>query len=137
MSNQAIITKRGDVYDTLEAIDRGGLSKELGAAFRKATLASLNTMKKSKVIVEITIDPDTKTDPLAMRVAGVVKTKLPEAALRASIFYPSPSGELSREHPYQRDIEDKGFSDTPHQNKIAHDPATGEILQEGGGALVE
>ncbi len=66
MNNQAVITKRGDVYDTLEAIDRGGLSKELGAAFRKATLASLNTMKKSKVIVEITIDPDTKTHPLAM-----------------------------------------------------------------------
>lgn len=131
--------KRGDVYDTLEAIDRGGLSKELRHAFRKATLASINTMRKSKVTIEITIDPDTKTDPLAMRVSGSVKAKLPETPIRASIFYPSASGDLSREHPHQRDIEDAGYAELPHpsQKKPAHDPETGEILQEGGGAVTE
>lgn len=133
------VAKRRDVYETLDAIDRGELSNQLQSALRKATVASINTMRKSKVTIEITIDPDTKTDPLAMRISGSVKTKLPENPVRASIFYPTNDGGLSRQHPQQRDIEDAGYAELPHPqtNKPAHDPQTGEILQEGGGSIVE
>jgi hypothetical protein len=136
--NQQVITKRGDIYDTLEAIDRGSLTKELRMAMREGTLASINTMKKSKIILEITIDPDTKTEPLAMRVSGNVKLVKPASPRKAGIFYPTSGGDLSREHPHQRSIEDAGFADRPHPaQKPAHDPETGEILQEGGGTVTE
>lgn len=138
MSQQAVITKRGDVYDTLEAIDRGGLTKELRAAMREATLASINTLRKSKITLEITIDPDTKTDPMAMRVSGKVTIKKPETPAKGAIFYPTLAGDLTREHPHQRDIEDPGHADRPRiDSKPPHDPATGEIIQEGGGAVRE
>lgn len=137
MTQQAVITKRGDVYDTLEAIDRGSLTKELRNAMREATIASINTMKKSKITLEIVIDPDTKTEPLAIRVSGNVKLTKPSSPRKAGIFYPNQIGDLSREHPHQRDIEDQ--VDRPrveHQGTVPHDPETGEI-QEGGGEARE
>lgn len=137
--NQQVITRRGDVYDTLAAIDRGTLTKDINNAMREGTLASINTMKKSKIVIEIVIDPDTKTDPLAMRVSGNVKLVKPASPRKAAIFYPDlATGMLSREHPHQRDIED------PDQARITqaapatpHDPATGEIIEEGGGEARE
>ena len=136
-------TKRGDVYDTLEAIDKGSVTKELAAAMREATMASINTMKKSEVIIKITIDPDTKTEPLAMRVSANIAIKKPATPRKAGIFYPTAIGGLTREHPHQqRDIEDAvndrqltdqggNRSMTPRGDII--DSTTGEVLQEGGG----
>ena len=144
MDNQQVISKRGDVYDTLAAIDRGGFTKEVNGAMREATLAAINTMGKAKVIIEITIDPDTKTEPLALRVSGAVKIKKPVMPAKASIFYPTAHGGLTREHPHQRDIEDDDQMNRPRLEAQTVAPAgntpqppfdkeTGEILQEGGG----
>lgn len=144
MNNLALMTKRGDVYDTLEAIDRGSVTKELAAAMREATMASINTMKKSKVTIEIVIDPDTKTEPLAMRVSANVKITKPSSPRKAGIFYPTAIGNLTREHPHQRDIEEATDALPPRVGSgviessagtTPHDPATGEILQEGGGGI--
>ena len=137
MQNQQVITKRQDVYDTLEAIDRGALTKDLRTAMREGTIASMNTMRKSKITIEITIDPDTKTEPLAMRVSGKVTLKKPESLAKAAIFYPNQVGDLSREHPHQRDIEDRTDRPGIAAPVPAHDPAPGEIAQEGGGEARE
>lgn len=98
------VTKRGDIFDTLAAIDKGGLVNELEGACRDAVMASVSTMKKSKVTIEMTFDPDTKTD--AMRVAAAVKVSLPVAPKKAALFFPTPEGNLSRMDARQRDIED-------------------------------
>lgn len=99
-----VITKRGDIFDTLAAIDKGGLVHELEGACREAVLASVQTMKKSKVVVELSFDPDTKTE--AMRVSAAVKMSLPVAPKKAALFFPTPEGNLSRMDARQRDIED-------------------------------
>lgn len=101
--NQAI-TKRGDIFDTLAAIDKGGLVHELEDACRDAVLASVSTMKKSEVVIKLSFDPDTKTE--AMRVSASVNVKLPVAPKKAALFFPTPEGNLSRMNPQQRDIEE-------------------------------
>lgn len=117
--NQAITTQRGDVFDTLTAIDKGGLAHELQEKMREATLASVSTMRKSKIVLEITLDPDTKTE--AMRVSGAVKVTLPSTPKKAALFFPTPEGNLSRMDARQRDIEDYlpqvGQSTIPHQGE--------------------
>lgn len=137
MNNQQVIPKRNDFYDTLDAIDRGSVTKELRAAVRECTQASINTMRKSVITVEITIDPDTKTEPLAMRVSANIKMKKPASPRKAGIFYPTATGDLSREHPHQRDIEEATDALPRIEAKPAHDPDTGEILQSGGGDVRE
>lgn len=52
-------------------------------------------MKKSKVIIEITLDPDEKTE--CMRVSGKVKVNLPQAPEKAALFFVTPDGKLTRQ----------------------------------------
>lgn len=94
--------QRGDIFDTLAAIDRGGLVHELTDGVREAVLASVDTLKKSTVTLEIVFDPDSKTE--AMRVSARVKVKTPSPPPRASLFFPTPDGNLSRMDIRQREM---------------------------------
>ena len=90
------------VVDVLQAIDRGGFVHTLEEELRSAVMASCEHLKKAEVTIKLTIDPDTKSD--AIRVSGAIKTKLPEPPTKASLFFPTPEGGLSRVDPRQREM---------------------------------
>lgn len=88
------VTKRGDVFDMLQNIDKGSVVHVLEDASRECVRESMQTGKKAKITLTIEFDPDMKTD--AMRVSGKVTVKLPEPPKKASLFFPTPDGNLSR-----------------------------------------
>lgn len=118
------IGSRGDVFDTLSAIDRGGLTHDVEDALREAVMASVALGKKSRITIELVIDPDTKTD--SVRVSGKVSKKLPDAPTKASIFFPTPEGNLTRVNPSQLMLRGTENEYAPPR-RTEHDPITGEI----------
>lgn len=93
MSNISVM-KRGDVFDMISHIDRGGTVLEMEDAVKEVVQECMRQMKKGKVTVELIFDPDKKTD--AMRVSAKVKKKLPDAPTKAALFFPTPEGMLMR-----------------------------------------
>lgn len=90
-----------ELFSTLKTIGNGDLINEIASSMEAATTSSQHTMKRSKVTIEVIIEPDTKSD--AFRVWGTVKAKLPPEPTKASLFFPS-MGKLTRIDPRQRDM---------------------------------
>lgn len=126
MSNQQLLGNRGDVFDTLSAIDRGGFAHDLQDAMKEVVQECVGTQKKGKVTIEIEIDPDSKTDTI--RVSGKIKKTLPQLPKKASIFYPTADGMLTRMDSRQRMIPGtEAEYAPPTKSEGAYDPETGEI----------
>ena len=125
-SNNAVVSNRGDIFDTLSAIDRGSFAHDLQDAMKEVVQECVGTQKKGKVTIEIEIDPDTKTD--SIRVSGKIKKTLPQLPKKASIFFPQQDGTLTRMNAAQRMIPGTEAEYAPPRAKPAHDPVTGEVL---------
>lgn len=142
-ANQQVTSSRGDVFDTLAAIDRGSFGHDIQDAMRNVVQECVGTQKKGSVTITIDIDPDSKTDTL--RVSGKVKVSLPQKPKKASIFFPQPDGTLMRMNPRQymipgtehetshsapssqpvTDVSEREVVDTRRQ----YDRETGEIIE--------
>lgn len=126
---QQIQSGRGDVFDTLAAIDRGTFAHDVQDGMKELVQACVGTQKKGKLVIEITVDPDPKTD--SVRVSGGVKVALPQKPKKASIFFPQQDGSLTRIGAAQRMIPgtEAEFTGTRLKgDSTPHDPETGEIL---------
>ncbi len=123
-----MIGSRGDVFDTLSAIDRGSFAHDIEDGLKELVQECVDTQKKGKLIIEIDVDPDTKTDSL--RVSGQVKVKLPDRPKKASIFFPQQDGTLTRVNAAQRMIPgtEQEYSVRKPTTR-AVDPETGEITE--------
>jgi hypothetical protein len=93
-------TSVGEWFETLKIIGNGDLSLECASAMREIVTASQHTGKKSELIMKIIVEPDNKSD--AFRVSGSVKVKLPAEPVKASLFFPTADGHLSRIDSRQR-----------------------------------
>ncbi len=93
MSNISVMA-RGSALDLISNIKNGNIVLEMEDGLTAAAQAAMETGKKTKVIIEISLDHDQKVD--AMRVSAKVKTKLPEKAEQSSLFFVTPEGKLSR-----------------------------------------
>ncbi len=129
-SNVQIVGNRGDVFDTLAAIDRGSFAHDLQDGMRELVQECVGTQRKGKLTIEIEIDPDLKTD--SIRVSGKVKVKLPEKPKKASIFFPQQDGTLTRMSPAQHMLAgtEREYSVPDRRPLPPHDPVTGELIDE-------
>lgn len=116
MSNITVM-KRGDALDMIAQIGRGATVADIEDGAKTCALTSQETGKKAKLIIELTFDPDSKTD--AMRISSKVKTRLPEQPQKAALFFVTPEGRLTRQDPRQAPM----FA----EDGTPFDPQTGEI----------
>lgn len=117
MPEELTITKSGTAIDMLAQIGRGATLADIEDGAKECALSAQETGKKSKLIIELTFDPDSKTD--AMRVSSKVKTRLPEQPQKAALFFVTPEGKLTRQDPRQVQM-------FPGKEE-SYDPTTGEI----------
>lgn len=82
------------LIDLFKSINRGEFVLDIQDGMRDCVNGTVNTQKTSKLTIEISIAMDKQTD--AVRVIGKVKTKIPELDPRASLFFVSPEGNLTR-----------------------------------------
>lgn len=88
-------------HDWLAGHARGTLNDEITAALGEVVDAVTHLEKPGKIIVELTVAPAGAGGRTVM-VAGTVKTKPPEPAPEASIFFAGENGTLHRDDPYQQ-----------------------------------
>lgn len=132
---QAVVTRRGDIFETLRSIDRGGLVHDLDDAVREVVLACVKSLKAGKVKLTIKFDPDVKSE--CMRVSAAIEKTLPPEPTKASIFFTNPDGTLQRIDPRQAQMfpepaAQPAFSQPSTIEGTARevvDPATGEVTQ--------
>lgn len=102
MNQELTAPNSSKVFETLAAIDRGNLVLDLEDALREVVTASMYEQKSGKVSLVLTFDPDTTTG--AMRVSAEVKSSPPKPKKKASIFFPTPEGNLSRSDHRQQEM---------------------------------
>ena len=101
MGNTAISTG-GLLHDVLPAIDRGEVVLDLEQACMDVVEAVRSTQKAGEVTLDIAFSFDPSTD--AMKVAGVVKKTLPQKRGKASLFFITPEGRLTRMDTRQKEM---------------------------------
>lgn len=93
-------------FETLSKISDGDLMYDLSLRLQECVKAAQNTGKKCTLNLAILIDPDTKAAGV-FRVSGAIKLKLPPEPTKASLFFPTPEGNLSRNDWRQREMFDE------------------------------
>lgn len=102
MGNISVSNTPNGIIDIISAVERGELLLDYEQAMREVVDAAIAQQKQGKVTLEITFVPDPSTG--AMRVSGAVKKVLPQKKSKASLFFITPEGNLSRMDTRQRDM---------------------------------
>lgn len=112
---------------------RGTLNDEATAALADVVDAVAHLEKAGKVTLELTVEP-AGSNGRTVVIFGRVKTKAPEAAPEASIFYVGDGGSLHRDDPYAQRLPGMAAPVEPDGEVRRVDPETGEVrrLDEEG-----
>ncbi len=102
MSNISVSKTPNGIFDVISAIDRGEALLNVEQACMEVVDAVRTLGKSGKVTIELGFVYDSQAD--AMRVTSTVKKKMPEAQARASLFFMTPEGHLTKMDNRQRDM---------------------------------
>lgn len=101
-SNISAIASNGGIVDLIQSIERGEFLLDLEEACSDVVDKVQDTGKPGEVVIKIRFGLDASTD--TMRVSGNVVKKLPQKPTKASIFFITPEGNLSRLNTKQTDM---------------------------------
>lgn len=105
-ATEVLDTKRLMFADWLRAHARGSVNDEATAELADVVEAVTQLGKPGKVTIEVTVEPSGATGQ-AVVVAAKVKTKKPEAAPEAGLFFVGEHGALHRNDPYHPQMVDQ------------------------------
>ena len=94
MSNTSISNSANGIIDIIAAVDRGEALLDFEQANIDVVDAVRSTGKGGKVVLELSYIHDAQAD--AMRVSVNVKKTMPQKKSKASLFFVTPEGRLSR-----------------------------------------
>lgn len=94
MSNTSISKSTNGIFDIVSAVDRGEALLDWEQANIDVVDAVRQTGKTGKVTLEMAYTFDAQAD--AMRVSCNVKKTMPQKKTKASLFFITPEGHLSR-----------------------------------------
>lgn len=105
MASNITAVSEGTFIEMLKNIQQGDVIFDVEDALVQVVNGATETGGKGSVSLTLTLEPDPKTG--TMRVSADVKAKIPKKPSRVSLFFVTPSGQLSRQDPRQREM----FSD--------------------------
>lgn len=89
--------------ELLSQLGKGRVLTELAEAERKCVLAVREAGGKATLTLKLVFDPIKRTEGEQLDVRDEIKTTLPKPARPATLFFTDEEGQLSRNHPTQRD----------------------------------
>lgn len=102
MGSNVTVMDKGGVFDMLAAIDRGDFVLDFEAAVKSVVESVVQEQRKGSVSIGLDIDYDSELG--AVKVSAQLKTKLPKRPVKASLFFVTPEGNLTRYDSRQRDM---------------------------------
>jgi len=94
----------GNVFAmTLASIDKGAALAELSASLTEVVQAVRATGKRGELAYKLVIQPVPNTDGAQVICADELKVKIPKPDRKATLFFTTEEGGLSRKDPHQRD----------------------------------
>ncbi len=102
MSNITVMDGENGVLDMFKAIERGDFLLDIEEHLKKVVDAVVENRKAGELSITLKFDYDAQTD--AMKVVPKVRSKMPEKPKRASLFFVTPNGKLSRYDSRQREM---------------------------------
>jgi hypothetical protein len=94
---------RRSFVDTLREVRAGSVLEDLDINLQRLVQAVQSTGGAGEIVLKISVKP-MKGSTEAVVVKDDIKTKLPEIGSSGTVMFPSPEGNLSRQHPKQDDL---------------------------------
>lgn len=100
-SNVSVVGSNGGVFDLIKAINRGDFVLDLEDAVKEVVANVIERGGMGKVTLDFKFQIDPQTN--AMKVFADLKKTSPKKAAKATLFFVTPDGELTRTSP-QREM---------------------------------
>lgn len=121
-SNVSAMDQGNDVLTMFQAIDRGEFVLDLEESIKTVVESVMERMQKGSVTIKLDFQYDPETE--AMKVTPKVTSKLPERPKRASLFFITPGGKLSRYDSRQRDLVEDLHAMERQEEVVSQNPIT-------------
>lgn len=101
-SNISVVNGNEGIIEVFRSIDRGNFIIDVEEAVKVIVERVLSTQNKGAVQIKLGFEYDNQTE--AMRISAEIKETMPKEPKKASLFFVTPEGNLSRHNPRQPDM---------------------------------